>query len=324
MAKADVRKHPELTEEQEATLRTFRKELLEENIISEKGDSLGTQYDHILLRFLRARKFNLSNAKTMIKNCMEWRRTVGGVGIDELYRKIDPCDYPERREVFKYWPIWYHNTDKRGRPFTVESFGNVDVAELYKVVSPERFWEILVATTEGTMREILPGASYAAGRVIDESMIVADLQGFSLAKFWQMKSLVRDTFQMTQDYIPETLGTLIVINAPYGFATIWSIVKGWLAKETQEKVQILGSNYKEVLLEYVDAENLPAAIGGKCTCQGEGGCEFSNVGPWMIGRKERRQKWLDGEIDRPGLGLEDLENGSINGNEPELPPSLKF
>lgn len=40
---------PDITEEQKAALQAFRKELLEENIITEEGDTLGTQYDHVLL-----------------------------------------------------------------------------------------------------------------------------------------------------------------------------------------------------------------------------------------------------------------------------------
>ena len=40
---------PDLTDEQEATLKTFRKELLEEGVITDEGDSLGTQYDWVLL-----------------------------------------------------------------------------------------------------------------------------------------------------------------------------------------------------------------------------------------------------------------------------------
>ena len=41
---------------------------------------------------MRARKFNLKHSKKMIKDCQEWRKTVEGVGIDELYRRIDPFD----------------------------------------------------------------------------------------------------------------------------------------------------------------------------------------------------------------------------------------
>ena len=28
----------------------------------------------------------------MLANCQQWRKTVEGVGIDELYRRIDPFD----------------------------------------------------------------------------------------------------------------------------------------------------------------------------------------------------------------------------------------
>ncbi|KAL5501505.1 hypothetical protein ACEPAH_8765 [Sanghuangporus vaninii] len=305
MSEQLARTFPELTEQQEATLHTFRRELLDEGVITEKGDSLGTQYDWVLLRFLRARKYNLKNAKIMIKNCLEWRRTVQGVGIDELYRKLDPYDYPERQEVFKHWPIWYH---KKGRPINVQSLGAIEVAALYKVMTPDRFWETIVVTAEGAMREILAGCSYAAERVVDDILVIVDLKNFGLGKFWQMKDLVRDSFQFSQDYFPETMGLLVVINAPYTFTAIWAAVKPMLAKETQDKVRIFSSDYVPFLLEHVDAANLPESLGGNCTCKEAGGCQFSNVGPWMEGRKERREKWLKGETSRPGLGLEDREN----------------
>ena len=81
------------------------------------------------------------------------------------------------------------------------------------------------------------------------------------------------------------LGKLAVINAPSTFTTIWNVVKAWLAKETAEKVEILGSDYKDVLLDLVDAENLPSSLGGSCTCSEAGGCELSGAGPWQEGRK---------------------------------------
>jgi len=77
------------------------------------------------------------------------------------------------------------------------------------------------------------------------------------------------------------MGKLVVLNAPFGFAYIWStVVQMWLSKETVEKVVICGSDYKEKLLEFIDAENLPAIYGGTCTCEGMGGCLVSSAGPW--------------------------------------------
>lgn len=86
------------------------------------------------------------------------------------------------------------------------------------------------------------------------------------------------------------MGQLAIINAPSSFAFIWNAVKPWLAKETVAKVDILGSNYQNVLLNLVDEENLPSLLGGKCTCDHEGGCHLSGAGPWKEGRVGWRPK----------------------------------
>lgn len=72
-------------------------------------------------------------------------------------------------------------------------------------------------------REVLPAAARAAGRNISTSLVIVDLKGFGyitlwlllhlftdssylhrLSQFWQVKSLARDSFQISQDYYPET------------------------------------------------------------------------------------------------------------------------
>jgi hypothetical protein len=107
----------------------------------------------------------------------------------------------------------------------------------------------------------------------------------SVSQFWQMKSLARGAFQISQDYYPETMGKVTIINAPSSFAYIFSIMKPWMAPETRQKVSILGSNYLEELLQDIDEDALPSIIGGKCTCAEHGGCALSGAGPWQEGRK---------------------------------------
>jgi hypothetical protein len=86
------------------------------------------------------------------------------------------------------------------------------------------------------------------------------------------------------------MGQLMIVNAPSSFTWVWSITKRWLAKETVDKVDILGSDYHKVLLELVDEESLPSLLGGKCYCGEEGEertgrlCLLSGVGPWLEDR----------------------------------------
>lgn len=46
-------------------------------------------------------------------------------------------------------------------------------------------------------------------------------------------------------------GKFYIINAPYIFTTVWSVIKGWLDPVTVEKIKILGSSYKNDLVQQV-------------------------------------------------------------------------
>ncbi|KAI0699119.1 CRAL-TRIO domain-containing protein [Cytidiella melzeri] len=338
-----------------AILKQFRQELVEGDLLHD-GDSIGTD-DETLLRFLRARQFNLKNAKIMWTNCYEWRKSAEGVGIDELYRRIDPFDYPERDHVFKFWPLFFHKasmtmptdpylqpayppqTDKSGRPINIHHFGRINTTELYKGVSPDRFWQAFLVNADSLTREVLPAASAAAGERIDGTFVIVDLKGFGTGQFWQMKHLARGAFQVSQDYFPETMSQLAIVNAPSSFTAIWAVMRPWLAKETVEKVSVLGSNYASTLLKLIDADSLPESLGGKCTCdecgeQGKdkpevggvegqvemGRCAFSSAGPWLVGRQERKAAWLRGERDialQPGELDKFLQKVTHTSEEPK-------
>jgi len=307
---SDIHDHDEI-------LTQFRNILNEEGILHD-GDTIGTD-DGTLHRFLRARKLNLRDAKKMFADCQEWRKTVEGVGIDELYRVLDPFDYPEREMVFKSWPMWFHKTDKKGRPLNVHVFGGMNMPELYKHISPERHWQTVLVNCESLTREILPASSKAAGRTIDQAFVIVDLKGFSLQQFWQVKTLARSSFQISQDYFPETMGQLAIVNAPASFTFIWSIIKPWLSKETVDKVDILGSNYRDVLLDLIDEENLPASLGGGCEC--EEGCEYSFAGPWKENPQERRERRKNeaGQEKRQSLAANGVPFTEKSREEKEIP-----
>ena len=67
-----------------------------------------------------------------------------------------------------------------------------------------------------------------------------------------------------------------MINAPWTFTSIWSIIKRFLDPKTIAKVHILGSDYQKELCQLVDGSSLPKFLGGTCSCPG--GCENSDQG----------------------------------------------
>jgi hypothetical protein len=71
-----------LTPEQEQALDKFKKELQDEGwFVVERHD------DPTLLRFLRARKFDLPKSKDMFIACEKWRKDFG---VDDIVKSVMP------------------------------------------------------------------------------------------------------------------------------------------------------------------------------------------------------------------------------------------
>ncbi|GAA96240.1 uncharacterized protein L969DRAFT_42362 [Mixia osmundae IAM 14324] len=277
-----------LTSQQKETLDSFRKALHDDGILHD-GDTIGTD-DAALLRYLRARKFDLPKSKALFAKAQAWRKDPCGEGltIDQLYVRMDPFDFDKRTEIMQYWPMFFHGVDREGRPLNIQAFGNFDVAKLQAVETPEYHWKSVCLNAESLTREVLPASVKAAGgRDLDGNVSIVDLKGFTLGQFWQVKALAKRSFGLAQDYYPEGLGRLYIVNAPSSFTYVWGVMKPWLSKETQEKVNILGTDYASTLLKYIDAEQLPSTLGGACNCKE--GCSLSSRGPWLEGRAERRR-----------------------------------
>lgn len=68
--------------------------------------------------------------------------------------------------------------EQKGRPVNIQFFGGLNLPELYKHVTPEKLVESIIVNADALAREVLPAASRAAGRHIEQSLVIVDLKGF--------------------------------------------------------------------------------------------------------------------------------------------------
>lgn len=271
--------HPgHTTKEQDAQVHQMRT-MLEQEGYTERLDTL------TLLRFLRARKFNVELSKQMFVANEKWRKEFGG-GVDNLVRTFE---YTEKPKVFEYYPQYYHKTDKDGRPVYIEKLGKIDLNALYKITTGDRMLQNLVVEYEKVADPRLPACSRKAGKLLETCCTIMDLKGVGISKVSSVYGYVKQASSISQDHYPERLGKLYMINAPWGFSGVWSVVKGFLDPVTVNKIHILGGSYQHELLGQVPKENLPKEFGGTCQC--EGGCELADMGPWQDKQWARPPKW---------------------------------
>ncbi|KEZ43136.1 hypothetical protein SAPIO_CDS5027 [Scedosporium apiospermum] len=269
--------HPgHLKPEEQAQVHQLRM-LLEAEGYTKRLDTL------TLLRFLRARKFDVMASKKMFMDCEAWRAEIN---LDDL---VPTWDFVEKEEMFKYYPQYYHKTDKDGRPVYIEQLGGIDLTAMYKITSSDRMLTNLAVEYERLADPRLPACSRKSGHLLETCCTIMDLKGVTLTKVPQVYSHIRQASALSQNYYPERLGRLYLINAPWGFSTVWSVVKGWIDPVTVQKIHILGGGYQAELLKQVPAENLPVEFGGTCKC--EGGCQLSDMGPWREKEWSKPAKW---------------------------------
>ncbi|KAG8529224.1 uncharacterized protein KY384_005859 [Bacidia gigantensis] len=262
--------HPgHTTKEQDAAIFSLRTQL-EQAGYKERLDTL------TMLRFLRARKFDVAAAKKMFEDCEKWRKEFG---VDDLVRNFE---YTEKSKVFEYYPQYYHKTDKAshfdsailrllalvdGRPVYIEHLGKIDLPAINKITTDKRMLQNLVVEYEKLADPRLPACSRKSGQLLETCCTVLDLKGVGVTRVPSVYGYLRQTSAVSQNYYPERLGHMYLINAPWGFASVFSVVKGFLDPVTVQKIHVLGSGYQSELLKQVSKENLPEVLGGTCPWQ---------------------------------------------------------
>ncbi|KAH8678420.1 CRAL-TRIO domain-containing protein [Xylariales sp. PMI_506] len=248
-----------------------------QNDLSSEGDDIrsGIHDDGALMRFLRAREFDVDNALKQYKAAREWR---DANRLIEMYDSIEVSHYEETRKMYTHW---IGRRDRNGCPICLFEIGHLtsniladyeascSSAALQPTSTESEATLRLFCTYENLVRFVLPLCSAVQSRPdpsspITDTTCIVDISGVTLMQFWRLRSHLQAASVLASSHYPETLGRTYVIGAPSFFPTVWSWISKWFHPNTVAKIHIVPHGKESsILAEAIDPVNIPQKYGGQ-------------------------------------------------------------
>ncbi|XP_035213852.1 SEC14-like protein 2 [Stegodyphus dumicola] len=213
--------------------------------------------DAVLLKWLRARNFNLKKAEELFRQNL-WGRAVYNVkSLLSTYKKH------EIAEKFEF--ASYLGAAKDGTPLRYVALGRGD---FYGFIMSMSTADIIYYATYLLEYDIQKTKEQTkkTGKEINEITYIFDMEHFSLHQctYTCVVETGLDLMRMLQDYYPEIWKNVLVVNAPFYFYQAFNILRPILRYNLLQNIRVVSKeNTPELLLKYVDPEVLPAFLGGQ-------------------------------------------------------------
>ncbi|KAK3361828.1 CRAL-TRIO domain-containing protein [Lasiosphaeria ovina] len=209
--------------------------------------------DVLVLRFLRARKWDVEKSVAMLASAIRWRhehqidegvvRRGESVALAAAPSPDDKAFMAQYRSAKSY----VRGFDRERRPVFV-----IKVRLHDPKLQPPEVMERFVLHNIETMRTMMRHPH-------EKSCLIFDLTGFGLRNmdFPVVKFLV----QVFEARYPEYLGVVLVHNAPFIFWGIWKMIRPWLDPVIAAKINFTHGNGE--LARFIAPENLQRCYGGQ-------------------------------------------------------------
>ncbi|KAL4470950.1 hypothetical protein ABPG72_013537 [Tetrahymena utriculariae] len=256
-----------LTPKEQNTFKQFKEYFIEFIDYPKKSEIS----DHYLLRFLKAKKFDLNISKKFLGTHLNWRQLEQ---IDLIFNdfKLEEC-----LQIKKYYPHGLHFTDKLGRPVYIERLGKLNINKLFEAITQDRLVKYYIQFYEKIIKYVFQQCTSAKGQQVDKMVVILDCKDIGL-RVDQITSFLKTAVSITKENYPEILHKMYIINTGVMVNLAWKGVSLLLGEKTKKKIVMFGSKYIHELEEDIPRENIPRYLGGKCTCKTEN-CINENYGP---------------------------------------------
>ncbi|CAL1286872.1 unnamed protein product [Larinioides sclopetarius] len=171
------------------------------------------------------------------------------------------------RKVCKYTPTSFVGFDKEGSLIRYFDMGNPDNKGMFNSIKKTEFLKYCFYMGEQDA-ERCKQHSLKIGKPVTQAVHICNFENLSFFQATHKKTLETTLvyMKMFQDNYPERMKRIYHINASIYHNVLMSVIKTVMATPLLQKIQCFGQDgWKEALLRDIDADVLPAFLGGNRT-----------------------------------------------------------
>ncbi|CAK9141100.1 unnamed protein product [Ilex paraguariensis] len=208
--------------------------------------------DVVLLKFLRAREFKVSEALEMLKKTLQWRKDnkIDSILHEDLGTDLAPAAYMS-------------GVDREGHPICYNIFGVLDNEELYqKTFGTEGKREQFLRWRFQLMEKGIQKLDFKRDGV-NSLLQINDLKNSPAPSKKEVRVSIKQAVGLLQDNYPEFVARNIFINVPFLYYAFHALLSPFLTQRTKSKFVVARpAKVTETLLKYIPIEEIPIQYGG--------------------------------------------------------------
>lgn len=208
--------------------------------------------DIVLMKFLKAKDYKVSDAFDMLQKTMIWRseNRIDRIMDEDLDSEMEGAGFLDSR-------------DKEGRPVCYHVCGVFRDKDVYKrnfgtQKKREKFLRWRIQLMEKAVRKL----SFREGGV-DSIIQIYDLKHTPQQGMKELNSLSKKAVVLFQNYYPELVYKNIVVYAPFWLYTSRVLLSRFMNQRSKKKfILVRPQTVTKTFLKFINPEYLPAEYGG--------------------------------------------------------------
>ncbi|CAI4223825.1 unnamed protein product [Auanema sp. JU1783] len=227
-------------------------------------------------------------------------RTLKNLHLDEV--KVDTPEQINTHirsltDCAAYFPGGLLGQDDEGNIIFMQALASAHPKTLVKGGSVNELFHLSIAETELSFK-LVRRMEEKTGRKLGVKIIM-DLDGFNKDLLYPATlKIYMNLLTVLQDIFPDFARKIYIINPPMMIQTVYTMISPVLSKQTREKVNFLGSDWKDIILTELGAHNVYSHWGGTKESS-------SPTGDIRMGGKVPEKLWYNAE-DNPDDGEKSL------------------